>query len=104
MTLDTQPSPSFEPVLLDLTDPKDYALLVGALEEYAGEMAHRAETEDQRIAYNHLPESASEADHWRAQSERAQRIIDDIERQLDANGVARRRVKDEQTEDGEGHD
>ena len=102
--MDTQPVPSFEPVLLDLTDPKDYALLVGALEEYASEMAHRAETEDQRIEYNHLPESDSEADHWHAEAERARRIIDDIERQLDANGVARRRVKGEQTEDGEGHD
>lgn len=90
--MDKQPAPSFEPVLLDLTDPKDYALLVSALEEYAGEMAHRAETEDQRIAYNGLPESDSEADHWRAQAERAQRMIDDIERQLDANGAARRSV------------
>lgn len=26
----------FDPVVIDLTDPKDYALLVNALEEYAG--------------------------------------------------------------------
>lgn len=102
--MDTQPAPSFEPVLLDLTDPKDYALLVSALEEYEGEMAHRAETEDQRIAYNDLPESDSEADHWREAAARARRMIDDIERQLDANGAARRRVSDEQTKDGKADD
>ncbi|MFF7684514.1 hypothetical protein ACFZA2_17320 [Microbacterium sp. NPDC007973] len=79
----------FDPVVIDLTDPKDYALLVGALEEYAGEMEHRAELEDHRIQHNDLPESASEADHWRGQAARAQRIIDDIERQLEANGKAR---------------
>lgn len=80
----------FDPVVIDLTDPKDYALLVSALEEYAGEMVHRAETEEERIRYNGLAESDSEADHWRAQAERAQRIIDDVERQLEANGRARR--------------
>lgn len=102
--MDAQPASSFEPVLLDLADVDDYAIVVNALEEWAARMEHDAEDEDHRIAYNELPDGDSDAPRMRAEAERARAIRDDIERQLDANGAARRRVKDEQTEDGKSHD
>jgi len=90
--VDKQPAQSFEPVLLDLADADDYAIVVNALDEWAARMEHEAESEDHRISYNQLPENASDAPRLRAEAERARAIRDDIERQLDANGAARRSI------------
>lgn len=79
----------FDPVVIDLTDPKDYVMIVNALEEVEAEMKGRAEDEQQRIAHNDLPEDQSQAGYWSAQADRARKLIADIERQLDANAKAR---------------
>lgn len=79
-----------DPVVIDLTYPKDYVMTVNALEEVEAEMKGRSEGEQQRIAHNDLPESESAAGYWSAQADRAPKLIDDIERQLDANAKARR--------------
>lgn len=84
----------FDPVVVDLTDPQDYAILTAALEEYASDMESRADDEQDRITYNRLPEEASEADHWRGQADRARKIIADVERQLEANSAARQAAEE----------
>lgn len=88
------PERPFDPVVIDLTEPRDYAILIAALDEYAAEMDLRAENERDRIAYNKLPEEDSEAPHWLAQAERARRIIEDVERQLEANSAARQAAEE----------
>lgn len=82
----------FDPVLLDLADTDDYITVVHALEEYASNMDWEAEKEQERIQFNNLPESESDADRWQKRAARARRIAADIERQLDANGAARQAV------------
>lgn len=82
--------PSFEPILLNLAHDDDYAILVNALGEYEQSLTGLAEDEDERIRYNALPATESGASHFRAQAARARVILDDIERQLDANSAARR--------------
>lgn len=82
----------FDPVLLDLADTDDYITVVHALEEYASNMDWEAEKEQERIHFNNLPESESDADSWQKRAARARRIAADIERQLDANGAARQAV------------
>ena len=82
--------PSFEPILLNLADDDDYAILVNVLGEYEQSLTGLADDEDERIRYNKLPEAGSEAPYWRAQAARVRVLIDDIERQLDANSAARR--------------
>lgn len=91
MTNDKE-STSFEPVLLDLSDNKDYITVVQALEDYAAAQDSQAEAEQDRIRYNDLPESQSEEAYWRELAARARRIVDDVERQIDANSAARRSI------------
>ncbi|WP_242089581.1 hypothetical protein [Microbacterium lacticum] len=102
--MNKKPAQSFDPVLLDLADAEDYAIVVNALDEWAGRMEHAAEEEDDRISYNQLPDSDSDAPRLRAEAERARAIRDDTERQLDANSAARRRVRNDEAENGEAHD
>lgn len=82
----------FEPVLLDLADTDDYITVVQALEDYASNMDWEAEKEQERVHFNNLPESESDADRWRERAARGRRIAADIERQLDANSAARQAV------------
>lgn len=97
MTSKRQPTERpFDPVVIDLTDAEDYVILVNALEEVEAEMKWRAENEQQRIAYNKLPEGESEAGYWTARAERARKIVDEIERQLEENAKARRDAADEE--------
>jgi len=79
---------SFEPVLLNLADNQDYGILVNALSDYAGQLEHEAENDEIEARFNDRP--ALQAEGLRVEAQRARAIADDIERQLDANAVARR--------------
>jgi hypothetical protein len=57
-------------------------------------MDHQAEGEDDRVRYNKLPDSDSDAPRLREVAERARALEESIERQLDANSEARRTVGD----------
>lgn len=82
----------FDPVLLDLADTEDYITVVHALEEYASAQDWEAEKEQERIGFNHLPESESDEERYQKRAARARRIAEDIERQLDANSAARQAI------------
>ena len=84
----------FEPVLLNLSDHQDYYVVTEALREFAAAMDHQAEGEDDRVRYNKLPDSDSDAPRLREVAERARALEESIERQLDANSEARRTVGD----------
>lgn len=77
----------FEPVLLDLSDHEDYYVVTEALRDFAAGIDHQAEDEDNRVRYNELADSESDAPRLRA-------LEASIERQLDANSQARRAVGD----------
>ena len=81
---------AFEPVLLNLADSEDYALLTTALYDYATKLEHDAADEDERVAYNGPGVPSSDAPRLREAASRVRAMIDDIERQLDANSAARR--------------
>lgn len=89
--MNTNPA-GFDPVLLDLSDSNDYALLTNALRDYANELHGNAVDERERIRYNNLPESESEEKHWLEQAARARRILGEIERQMDLNGATRQQI------------
>lgn len=90
----SEPTNTFEPILLDLSDVRDYAVVVNALDEWADRLEHDAEDEEQRIGYNELPGDQSDAPRLRAEAERARALRGEIERQLDLNSAARRAIDD----------
>ncbi|MBO0983548.1 hypothetical protein [Rathayibacter sp. SD072] len=87
----TTPTPSFDPVLLDLADESDYYILTEALREFISVSEHNAANEDESDRYEGRdPGENPGANRLRAQAERARAILADIERQLDVNSAARR--------------
>ena len=83
----------FDPVLLNLADADDYAVLVAAMYDYAGQLEHEANADEESARhFEHEPDEVNNA-QLRASAARLQRMISDIERQLDANGVARREIE-----------
>lgn len=91
--------PSFEPILLDLADDDDYAVLIHALEEYHGVMQGEADNERDRIRFENLPESASAEEEYQSLADRATRIREEIERQIDANAAARNEREQRKNDD-----
>ena len=87
---------SFDPVLLDLHDTDDYAVLVAAMHDYAGQLEHEADSDvaDARH-YGNEPDVAQIA-HLRDSAARLHRMLKDIERQLDANSNARKAAEEDQ--------
>ncbi|WP_295818868.1 hypothetical protein [uncultured Microbacterium sp.] len=81
---------AFELVLLNLADSEDYALLTAALYDYAGRLENEATDEDKRTAYSGPSVPSSDGPRLREAARRVRAMIDDIERQLDANIDARR--------------
>lgn len=81
---------AFEPVLLNLADSEDYALLTAALYDYARKLEQDAADEDERVADNGPGVASSDGSRLREAASRVRAMIDDIERQLDANNAARR--------------
>jgi len=47
----TTPTPSFDPVLLDLADESDYYILTEALREFISVAEHNADNEDESDRY-----------------------------------------------------
>ena len=80
--------PGFDPVLLDLSNPKDYQLLVNALEHYAKHLNQAGDVEREFIRKGTHDDPRRE-ERWRADAARVQQLRQDIERQLDANVIAR---------------
>lgn len=84
--------PAFDPVLLDLHDATDYAVLVAAMHDYAEQLEHEAAGDEESAQhFGHEPDDAQNA-HLRDSASRLRRMIADIERQLDANSDARKSV------------
>lgn len=83
---------SFDPVLLDLRDINDYMVLVAAMNDYAGQLEHEADEDEKDARRNGEDGDRAQAVHNREWAARLHRLIDDIERQLDANSDARRDV------------
>lgn len=81
---------AFEPVLLNLADSEDYALLTAALYDYASKLEHEAAGEGERVADDGPGVPSSDGPRLREAGRRVREMIDDIERQLDANSAARR--------------
>jgi flagellar biosynthesis/type III secretory pathway ATPase len=73
---------AFEPVLLNLAESEDYALLTAALYDYAA-----------RLEADASEDLEGSAEHFRDAAKRVRAMIDDIERQLEANGAARREIE-----------
>lgn len=86
---DTSRKPAFEPVLLNLADSDDYEVIIHALEDYHGVMQGEADDEQQRILHNGLPQSESHEKRLQSLADRASRMRNDIERQVEANETAR---------------
>lgn len=72
---------AFEPVLLNLAESEDYALLTAALYDYAA-----------RLEADAADDVEGGAAHFRDGARRVRSIIDDIELQLEANKAARREI------------
>ena len=87
---------SFEPVLLDLRDVNDYMVLVAAMHDYAAQLEHEADEEEKDARRNGEEGDRAQVAHNREWAARLNRLIDDIERQLDANSDARKAVQGEQ--------
>lgn len=85
---------SFEPVLLDLRDSTDYAVLVAALHDYASQLEEENSQSEAEALFHDYPVDGEAAAERRDGAERLRRLIDDIERQLDANSEARKNVRD----------
>ncbi len=81
---------AFEPVLLNLAESEDYALLTAVLYDYARKLEHEAADEDERVADNDPSVPSNDGPRLREAASRVRAMIDDIERQLDANSAARR--------------
>lgn len=81
---------SFEPVLLDLARSEDYALLTTALYNHAALLEAEAAEELARAQEDALPWTPDIVTELRANAARVRSLIDDVERQLDANTAARR--------------
>ena len=86
---------SFDPVLLDLRDINDYMVLVAAMNEYAAQLEHEADEDEKNARQNGEEGDVAESIHNREWAARLNRLIDDIERQLDANSDARKSVQGE---------
>lgn len=86
---ETSDRPSFEPVLLDLSDNDDYTVIIHALEEYEGNMLHEAATDLHMFQHEGLPESHSQAEEFKKLANRARALIVKIDEQIDANSEAR---------------
>ncbi|KQQ18679.1 hypothetical protein ASF48_17305 [Rathayibacter sp. Leaf299] len=76
-------------MLLDLADEDDYYIVTQALRDFAHQAESDADNEDESDRFEGRP-SGSRPATLRAQAERARAITADVERQLDANGAARR--------------
>lgn len=85
-------SSSFDPVLLDLRDIHDYMVLVAAMNDYAAQLEHEADEEEKDARRNGEVGDRAQVAHNREWAARLNRLIDDIERQLDANSAARREI------------
>lgn len=72
---------AFEPVLLNLAESEDYALLTAALYDYAA-----------RLEADAADDLEGGAEHFRDAARRVRAMIDDIELQLEANQAARREI------------
>ncbi len=83
---------SFEPVLLDLRDVNDYMVLVAAMHDYAAQLEHEADAEESAARRHGDEGDAAAVARNRDAAARLRRIIDDIERQLDATSAARREI------------
>ncbi|WP_454151895.1 hypothetical protein [Microbacterium lacticum] len=81
---------SFDPVLLDLRDINDYMVLVAAMSDYAAQLEHEADEDEKDARRNGEEGDRAHVVHNREWAARLNRLIDDIERQLDANSAARR--------------
>lgn len=81
---------SFDPVLLDLRDINDYMVLVAAMNDYAAQLEHEADEDEKEARRSGEDGDVAEVAHKRESAARLNRLIDDIERQLDANSAARR--------------
>lgn len=77
----------FDPVMLDLTDDDDFATIVLALEDYESRM--RAQADDDEEIERANPGVAADAARFRDVAERARRLVDEIQRQLDENAKIR---------------
>lgn len=88
MTLNSKPS--FEPVLVNLSDDADYAVLAEALRDYAGARRHQAGQEIESALYNNHADPKGAGAVWIKGAERAGALFEGPERQLDANSAARR--------------
>lgn len=82
--------PSFEPILLDLVHDDDYYVLTEALRAFADEMDSQADDDDDMAKNMGWKTPSVEVAHFRQMSSRAKALIADVERQLEANGRARR--------------
>ncbi|WP_293787655.1 hypothetical protein [uncultured Aeromicrobium sp.] len=89
-------APGFEPVLLDLHDTNDYTVLVAALHDYAGQLEHEADGDEADARHYGNEPDATQIAHLRDAAARLHRMLDDIERQLDANSEARKVAGDDQ--------
>lgn len=65
-------------------------LLTAALYDYAGKLEHEGADEGERVAYNGPGVPSSDGLRLREAASPVRAMIDDIERQLDANSAARR--------------
>lgn len=84
-------APMYDPVVLDLSEHEDYAVLIGALDDYAQEMSSKADDEANAARYEGTEPSSMET-RFREISARALRLRDEINRQLDANADPRPRT------------
>lgn len=81
---------AFEPVLLDLRDSSDYAVLIAAMHDYAAQLEEESVRFEADAATCGYPSDAPHNEHRRDAVARLRRMIDDIDRQLDANTEARK--------------
>jgi hypothetical protein len=70
----TNDSPAFDPVLLDLADPKDYVLLVSALAYFAKHLEGNADAEPDLIRQEPAYADLRPEDRWRADADRVRDI------------------------------
>lgn len=86
------PAGPFEPVLLDLSDDNDYFILVDALTDFAAQRECDADEECARLRIDRAGTPNFRELYLRAQAAAAHALIVDIERQIAANGEARRSI------------
>ena len=81
-------APMYGPVVLDFSEHEDYAVLIGALDDYAQEMSSKADDEANAARYEGTEPSSMET-RFREISAQALRLRDQINRQLDTNAHTR---------------